>query len=170
MNQRITVDPENTRVMTTYTQKFDATVNAFSRSEYAKKLDPNKVWPPISDKTWFSSGKKRLTARKVAGRNIAEIRVIVIIDRVSLVDCSVSRFISPFSLIPCSVNLCISWLICLPASFDLRSCIPWTCTWKFSNVVVRVQTIAHKLADSGRPCNERFHPGQTRLLSVYVSV
>jgi hypothetical protein len=43
MNQIITVDPENANVMITYTQKFDATVKAFSRSEYAKKLDPNNV-------------------------------------------------------------------------------------------------------------------------------
>lgn len=94
--------------MITYTQKFDATVKALSRSEYTKKLDPNKV------------------ARKVAGKNIADIKAIVIIDLVSFVDCSVSRLISPFSLMPCSVNLCISWFMCLLASFDLKSCIPWT--------------------------------------------
>ncbi|KAF1927261.1 uncharacterized protein M421DRAFT_422110 [Didymella exigua CBS 183.55] len=33
INQRVTADPENAIVMIIYTQKFDATVKAFSRSE-----------------------------------------------------------------------------------------------------------------------------------------
>ncbi|KAF1923234.1 uncharacterized protein M421DRAFT_426054 [Didymella exigua CBS 183.55] len=43
IDQTSTAVPENADAMMTYTQKFDATVRALSRSEYAKKLDPNKV-------------------------------------------------------------------------------------------------------------------------------
>jgi hypothetical protein len=60
--------------------------------------------------------------------------------------------------------------MCLLASFDLKSCIPETCVWKFSNVVVQVHASAYKLADSSRPRNECLNPGQTRLLFVYVFV
>jgi len=49
-----------------------------------------------------------LTARNVAGRKTADIKAIVIMDLVSLVDCSVSLLISLFSLTPCSVKVCIS--------------------------------------------------------------
>lgn len=57
---------------------------------------------------WLMWYCRTLTAKKVAGRKMAEISAIVIIDLVSLVDCSVSLFISLFSLMPCSVSFCIS--------------------------------------------------------------
>ena len=64
-----------------------------------------------------------LTAKKVAGRKMAEISAIVIIDLVSRADCSVSLFMSLFSLMPCSVSSCILKLICLLASAARVSCM-----------------------------------------------
>lgn len=136
MNHMATVKEERPTAVTMYTQNLEAMVIAFFSWLYPKKFVPNNVCSWLTSDATGNTGK--LTAKKVAGRNIAEIKAIVMIDLVSWVDWWVNFFINLFSLTR-SVSFFISLLISLLASVARMSNILWT--WVFSLVEVKGQSL-----------------------------
>jgi hypothetical protein len=110
------------------------------------------------------------TAKKVAGRKMADINAIVIIELVSRVDCSVSLFISLFSATPCSVNLCISKLVCLPASVVRMSCILCTYAFFFRKNMSEGEVETYELADAARSSDKSLNSVHTGGLPEQESV